>query len=253
MINTDWLAGTIGLEWYLGLTPLNLTRTQVKQSLRAEEYVKTRAKSWVAARKPSKLIPGKLPLSGYDMVVTALHNPLHSPPDISGLEGELVITLLTKYMEIGFYLQKQLPTTKLSSGFIAREVTPAISDQTRFMWSCNAINDVRIIFDMLDAGALTKIEADAFKELFPDLALFTATTYLEESINFLYSSQAPTLTSWQALGLSALMGAPISDFSDVMTWQAGYNGPSGPGRPPSKAPDLASANATDTQRKDIPR
>lgn len=253
MISSDWIAGTIGLDWYLGLSPLKMTATQMARALKAEEYVKNRAKQWISTRKPGKITMGGLKLGDYDAVTTALQNPLHSPPDISGLTGDIQMQVLIKGMEIGFYLQENLPSTKLSGGIIAREVTPPISDQTRFMWACNAINDVRRIYDLLDAGALTVVEANAFKTLFPDLAMVTATSYLEAMINFIYSEEIPTIASWQALGLSALMGTPITDFNDVLTWQAGYSSTKGPGRPPSQAPDLANQSATDSQRKDFPR
>lgn len=253
MISTEWLTGTIGLATYFGQKPIKMTQSQVTQALKAETYITQRAKSWAAAKRPGQLPKDMLGIADYDMVITALGTPELAHPDISRLPSNWQLDFVTAFMDIGYYLQSQQPAVKMSGGFIAREIEPPSSDKSRFMWACNAINDIHNIYDLFDAGALTVIEADAFKQLFPETALFTATEYLKAAIEYIYNNEKPTMASWQLQGLSALMGVPMADFQDVAGWQMGYDRPKGPGRPPlSKPLNIAKAQLTDSQQLDSP-
>lgn len=250
---TEWLTGIVGLNSYFGGVPLVVTKAQINQALTAQKYVDNRIKSWMEAKKPAKFIPGEFTLADYDLVISALQTPKISHPNMTRLDPSLQLDFYTAFLDIGYYLKKNQPAVVLSRGLVAREVEPPTTDKSRFMWACNIINDVKYIFDLLDSGALTPVEADVFKELFPDIAAYTATACITAAINFIYDNDKPTLSSWQLQGLSALMGVPVSDFNDVLTWQAGYNPTKGPGRPPSQAPNLAGQAATESQRKDFPR
>lgn len=253
MLLNEWLAGTIGLSAYFGIKPVTVSKSQITQAMNAEKYILTRIRSWVAATKPSKFEIGDISMADYDLIVSNMQSPQLAHPDMSRIDPSMQVDFYTAFLDLGYYLKEIRPAVAHSGGLIAREVEPPSSDKARFTWACNIVNDIKYVFDLLDAGALTGVEADAFRRLFPETALFTASTCLQEIIGFIYSKEKSTLASWQLSGLSALMGVPITDFNDVLTWQAGYNPTKGPGRPPSQAPNLAGQAATDSQRKDFPR
>ncbi len=253
MISSEWLTGTIGLEAYFGLKSPKVAPTQLKQALRAETYIQNRADAWANSKRPARLESNPIPLTQYDQIITSLNHPYQAHPDIRAIPHEFSLDFLTAFLDIGNYLQQHEPSLKISQGFLGREIEPPDSDKIRFLWICNMINDLRRVFDLLDSGALTHVEATTFKELFPETALLTAVTYLRTGINFIYDKQKPTLASWQIAGLSALMGVPVADFNDVVAWQAGYDQSPGPGRPAVAKPvNLADSNLTDSQKLDSP-
>jgi len=252
MLSSEWLVGTIGLSAYFGMKRPGITQAMVSQALQVEKYVKRRAEAWAAAKKPAKLVEMKLNENDYDMIVTALQNPNQAQPDISSLPTDMALDFLTAFVDIGYYLHENMPSLQLSGGLIAREIEPPSSDKTRFVWSCNIINDVRLMFDLLDSGAVTEIEGKAFTTLFPEIAMLTAVTYLKTAINFMYDNEKPTMASWQLQGLSAMLGVRLTDFSDVLGWQVGYD-EKGPGRPVgAKTVNFAKSNLTDSQKLDSP-
>ena len=250
---TEWLVGGIGLLEYFGNSPVQLKSSVVRRALKGDEYIQTRAKAWASSKKPEKLPKLPFNVGDYDQLVTALHLPQIAQPDISRVDDQYSMDIVCHFMDIAAYLAEKEPALKISRGFIAREIEPPDSDKARFVWACNILDDVTLIFDLLDAGALTVVESDVFRTLYPEIAFATAKAYMLAAISYIYDEQKPTIASWQSVGLSALMGVPVSDFNDVMTWQAGYSPTKGPGRPPSQAPDLAGQSATDSQRKDFPR
>lgn len=246
MIMADWLTGTMGIYAYFGMSRLKVTKAQLIQAMKAEDYIKSRAKAWAASKKPAKMEKMPISFKDYDMIVTALQHPYQATPDLSAIPDDLALDVVAKFLDITHYLHEHQPALMISGGLIGREIEPPTSDKTRFCWACNAINDVRIVYDLLDSGALTGIEADAFKTLFPDMAMFTAVSYLKEAINFMYDNEKPTMASWQLQGISALLGVPMADFNDVVSWQMNYD-QQGPGRPPSSVPDFATDSMSDMQ------
>jgi hypothetical protein len=250
----DWVVGTIGLSSFFGEHKIKITKHNLAQALQEDKIIAKRAKEWAASNKPAKFIPPKLNNNDYDRIVSSLHVPQVAQPDISQLDPDSQLDVLAGFIDISNYLAEKEPAVRLSGGFISREIEPPDSDKSRFMWSCNIINDVTSIFDLLDSGALTAIEAEVFRELFPDLAMKTAKAYITAAIDYVYYNKKPTIASWQAVGLSALMGAHITDFQDVIGWQMNYDGGSGPGRPSGpKAPNLSGANITDSQKLGEPK
>ena len=253
MSTPEWIVGTIGLQDFFGVRPIRLTKPQVLQALNVEKYIKGRAKVWADSKKPAKLPKLPFNVSDYDQLVTALHLPDSAQPDISQVDEEFQLDIAAQFIDISHFLASQEPALRMSQGFISREIEPPDSDKARFVWTCNILEDIHLVYDLLDAGALTQVEATAFKTLYPETAFLTAKAYMSSAIDYVYDEEKPTIASWQALGLSALMGVPVSDFQSVLTWQAGYSSTKGPGRPPSQAPNLAGQAATDSQRKDFPR
>lgn len=253
MQSTEWLVGSIGLLKYFGHAPVQITSSAIRRALKGDEYIKSRAKTWAASKKPAKLPKLPFNVGDYDQLVTALHLPQLAQPDISRIDDGYSMDVVCHFMDIAAYLTEKEPALKMSQGFIAREIEPPDSDKARFVWACNILDDVNLVFDLLDAGALTVVESDVFRTLYPEIAYETAKAYMLAAISYIYDEQKPTIASWQSVALSALMGTPVSDFNDVLTWQAGYSSTKGPGRPPSQAPNLAGQAATETQRKDFPR
>ena len=246
MIVTEWIMGTIGFAALFGQAPIKITPRQVKQALLCGNYIKTRATAWANSSRPAKIPSFGITAKDYDSVINLVTSE-KAAPNLSTVPDDLSLDVLVQFLEVQAYLVSISPAIKVSQGLFGREIEPSTTDKSRFCWSCNTINDIRIIFDLLDAGALTNVEAEAFKTLFPNIAMEVAVQYLTTTIDYIYTNEKPTMASWQLQGISALLGVPMADFNDVMQWQGGYE-QQGPGRPPSsKAPDFAKDSMSDMQ------
>jgi hypothetical protein len=243
----EWLLGTIGLDGYFGFRPIKITKSQLNQSARYQELLKRRAQQWAASKKPAKFQKPKYSERDYDLLVTALMSPEKALPDLTFVPDNLSADIVSTYLNISYYLYSVQPATKISKGFLGREIEPPSSDKMRFVWACNAIDSIEFVLNLLDQGALTPAEANAFTSIYPDVAADTAVAYLKEAVNYMYDNEKPTMASWQLQGISALLGAPVADFNDVMQWQSGYE-QQGAGRPPeTKSPNIAQFNMSDMQ------
>lgn len=252
-IQSDFLTGILGLSAYFGMKRIKITSAMIAESSNIEKTVRTRAKAWAGMTRAGKFTPSTLRVGDYDNIIAALESPYQANPDISGLPLDMQTDVVVKYLDIRGWLEDNRPALKFSQGVVAREIEPSETDKTKFIWSCGMIDNVRRIFDLLDSGALSLPEALAFKDLFPELALFVAQEYLRATIDYMYNEKKPTLSGWQLVGLSALMGVPTTSFDDVLQWQSGFDQGGGPGRPASdKTPNLAQPNLTDLQKLDNP-
>jgi hypothetical protein len=173
-------------------------------------------------------------------------------PDISGLDEELQLEFIAQYLDIRGWLNLHQPAVKLAGGMIAYELPASDTEKLKFLWSADILNNPSKIMDLLDAGCLTEVEAMAARDVYPEYTLEIVLQYVQASINYIIENPYSALSGWQLAGLSALAGAPVKSFGDVMAWQGNY--PSNkPGRPEgSKAPNLAKSNVSDMQALGVP-
>ena len=253
MISIDWIAGTIGLPVYFGRKPLKITKSKLIEATKIGDIIGQRAKAWAEATRPGKRLPPMISMCQYAVISSAVKDPSSFHPDLAAAPEEVQADLLARFIDISYYLKDKEPATLLSQGLIAREIEPPATDKARYLWACSMIDNVGRIFDLLDVGAVTLAEADALKVLFPDLAMEIAVAYLRAAIEFIYTKNKPTLASWQLQGLASLLGVPLTDFNDVVMWQANFDTNQGPGRPSQKAPNLAENAFSDMQQLGIPK
>jgi hypothetical protein len=251
-LDTEWLCGTAGLPFYFGTKRLKVTQKFLADAQKADKIIRERAKTWVNLRSPAQPPKAKYTVGDFDEVVAALDNPMDANPDLTQVPADLQVDFIAKYLDVRMWLYDHQPAIKFSSGLIAREIPPADSDKSKFMWSVNVLDDVTRVFDLLDAGCLAPSEAMALRDVYPEFIMILMVTYLKATVDYLYKNQYGALSGWQLAGLSALAGVPITSFQDVMTWQMNYE-PTGPGRPQgSKAPNLAKNEASDMQALGVP-
>lgn len=252
MLETEYFTGLLGIKYYFGVGRAKSVQPAMAESAKIRKTIRSRAKAWVEQKSPNQPPKAEITSKDYDSLIELLDNPMDANPDISKVPQNLQADVIAKYVDIRSWLENNQPAIKFSSGLIAQEIPPPDSEKTRFMWAANIINDVSSVFELLSAGCITPVEAQAVRELYPEVCLEITTRYIMAAIDYLQKTPFGALSGWQLAGLSALAGVPITSFQDVMLWQTNYE-PTGPGRPSgSKAPNLAKNEATDMQALGVP-
>ncbi len=252
MLYYDALLGQLGLKSFFGNKTPRITQGMMRSADGITKTIKNRANNWVNLKKPQQPPKREYKLPEYDLLVAALDNALNANPDISGLSEELQTEIIAQYLDVRGWLTLNQPAIKMAGGLFAYELPASDTEKLKFLWAADIINNPLILFDLLDAGCLTEVEAMAAREIYPDLTLEIVLQYIEATIEYLIDTPYGALSGWQLAGLSALAGAPVKNFSDIMAWQGNYPN-NQPGRPTgSKAPQVAQANVTDTQAVSAP-
>jgi hypothetical protein len=252
MLYYDALFSQLGLKTFFGNKRPKVTQSMIKHAENIEKTITARAKAWVNLRSPKQPPKKEYTLPEFDLLIAALDSPLDANPDISGLDEELQLELVAQYLDIRGWLNLNQPAVKLSGGLFAYELPASDTEKLKFLWAADILNNPMILFDLLDAGCLTEVEAMAAREVYPDLVMAIVLEYMQATIQYLIDTPYGALSGWQLAGLSALAGAPVKSFSDIMAWQGNYPA-NRPGRPEgSKAPQVAMANVTDTQALNAP-
>lgn len=244
----DWLVGHAGMPFFFGSKRLKLTQDKVKQAANIDKLIKNRAKNWVDLKRPVQPPKANYSIQDYDTVITALDNPIDANPDISQVPEEMQLDFIAKYLDVRAWLDAHQPAIKFSGGLIATELPPADSDKSKFMWAVDVLDNVTKLLDMLDAGCLTAIEAQAVREVYPDFTMGVIVAYVQAVIDYLVNNQYNAISGWKLASLSALAGVPITSFQNVMAWQANYE----EAGTATKSPNLAQSHLTEPQKLEAP-
>lgn len=246
-LQSEYLAGTLGISAYFGMSKIKITQSDLVAADKFEQTIKIRAKQWVSLKKPAQPPKPKYTMSDYDNLLVGLDNPLIANPNLSVIPEEYHTDFIAKYIDIRSWLYDNQPALRMSGGLVAQELPASDSEKSKFLWSVNVLDDITKIFDLLDAGCITHVEATAMRDVYPEFILALLTQYILASIDYLYENEYSAISGWQMAGLSALAGVPVLSFQDVMAWQGNYQN-NGPGRPEgSKAPNIAQSHTSDMQ------
>lgn len=244
----EWIMGHTGMPFFFGTKRLRLTQDKLRQAENIDKYIKQRAKTWVNLKHPAQPPTANYKIGDYDKVIAVLDNPMDANPDITQVPEEMRLDFIAKYLDIRAWLDAHQPAIKFSGGLIATELPPPDSDKAKFMWAVDVLDNLTKVLDMLDAGCLTPIEAQAVREVFPEFTMGLIVEYVHAVIGYLLENDFRAVSGWKLAGLSALAGVPITSFQNVMAWQANYETDG----TTTKAPNLAASNLTEPQKLEAP-
>lgn len=254
MLEIELIVGTMGLT---ALFQDKLPRYSQALLSRSSDVLKEfeRAAKSMSKRSGTGPMPeDDLDFSDYDRLQRMLLEDAEIVTVEEGLSSwpsELQLPLIVQIADVKSYLRNQLPLQQMSGTMAAKALEPSDSDKFRFLWQANLCNDIRRFSSLFTAGAITPIESQLMRTLFPEAHDFFVILVMDQLVQAVADGKADDWSGgWQNNAMSNLLGVPIASFEDVMNWQTGMAEKTA-GRPKSNSSiQLAKFNLTDNQKID---
>jgi hypothetical protein len=260
MIEIELIVGTMGLD---ALFKDKLPKYSPALLKRAAGALKEFDKA--AKQLSSRSTVDRLPKETYSFAeFSELQNLLQSDQEVDnmaqGLESwpsELQMPLIVQIADVKSYLQAQIPSQQMSSGLGATFLEPSDSDKFRFLWQANLVNDITNFGEVFLAGGITPLESAVMRTLFPMAHDYFIIAVMDELITAAVNKELDEWEGgWQKPSISALLGVPVTSFSDVLQNQTGMaekgvGRPKGPGSVQLAQLDLTTSQKVDTKTLDL--
>lgn len=254
MLEIELIVGTMGLDaLYRDKLPRYSQALLSRSSDALKEFEKA-AKSMSKRTTNDNMPEDTLDFSDYERLQRMLledEEILTVEEGLSSWPSELQIPLVTQIADVKWYLQNQLPLQQMSGTMVSQALEPSDSDKFRFLWQANLCNDIRRFSSLFTAGAITPLESQLMRTLFPEAHDFFVILVMDQLVQAVADGKADDWSGgWQNNAMSNLLGVPITSFEDVMNWQTGMAEKTA-GRPKSSSSiQLAKMNLTDNQKID---
>lgn len=252
MIEIELIVGTMGLENILADKLPKYSKTMLTKAGTTLKAFRDGAEEFARLNSPGKLPQESYGLKYFEKLSEDLQKEQEVVDSVAGLASwpeELQMEVSILVADIKAYLTEQLPQQEIMGTFAGMPVTPSDSDQFRFLWQANLIDDVRKFVDLLNSGAITPLESALMRTLFPQTHDYLVIEVMDQVLEATVSGKIYEWEgSWRKSALSGLLGIPVASFSDVAGFQTGMaektaGRPKGPG-----AIQIANMNLSTNER-----
>jgi hypothetical protein len=254
MIEIELIVGTMGLDKVLADKLPKYSKGLLDKAGSTLKSLKAGAADFATKNQPGSMPDETYGLSDYEELQEMLTGEQEIVDAVEGLaswptEFQMEVSVLVA--DIKAYLGQQLPQQQVTGSFSGTFVTPSDSDQFRFLWQANLIDDIRRFVDLLNSGSITPLESALMRTLFPQTHDYLIVEVMDKVLDAVVTGKADAWEgSWRKPALSGLLGVPIMNFSDVMGYQTGHEEKTA-GRPKqANAVQIANVNLTDNQKID---
>lgn len=254
MIEIELIVGTMGLEKVLADKLPKYSKSLLDKAGSTLKSFKAGAADFAQKNQPGKMPDETFGLSDFEDLQAMLTSEQEIVDAIEGLaswptEFQMEISVLVA--DIKAYLGQQLPQQQVTGAFSGTFIAPSDSDQFRFLWQANLVDDIRRFVDLLNSGSITPIESALMRTLFPQTHDYLVIEVMDKVLDAVIQGGTENWEgSWRKPALSGLLGVPIMNFSDVMGYQTGHEEKTA-GRPKGAgAVQIANVNLTDNQKID---
>ncbi len=255
MLEIELIVGTMGLRAIFGDKLPRYSKALLDRASTVLKSFETQAKSMAKQTSTGAMPSEEYDFKDYKELTKMLQDDqevLNAAEGLASWPSDLQIELITQIADVKIYLAEQLPLQQ-SAGFLSSEFLECSdSDKFRFLWQANLCEDIRGFGDLFLAGAITPIESQLMRTLFPGAHDFFVTLVIDQVLDAAVTDRlADWEGGWQKPAISALLGIPIDTFGDVMGWQSGMNEKEA-GRPKGAGSlQLARINQTENQAADF--
>lgn len=254
MIEIELIVGTMGLDMILADRLPKYSEALLKRASSVLKSFKDGAKVFSEAEEPQGLEDAELAYTDYADLAKKMLDDQDFVEMTEGLESwpsELQMEIMVQIADVKAYLTQQLPRQEIVGAISATPIEPSDSDKFRFLWQAELVNDIRGFVALLNSGAITPIESQLMRTLFPQTHDYLIVEVMDKVLDAVVSGKTDDWEgSWRKTALSGLLGVQVASFRDVMTWQTGMEEktagrPKGPG-----SVQIAGMNLTDSQKID---
>lgn len=260
MIEIELIVGTMGLESLFKDRLPKYSPALLKRAAGALKEFDRAAKQLSSLSNVSRLPKDEYTFTEYAYLQELLQLDQEVDNMAQGLESwpsYLQIPLMTQIADVKNYLHGQIPTQAMSSGLGAVFLEPSDSDKFRFLWQANLANDITSFGEVFLAGGITPLESAVMRTLFPMAHDYFVIAVMDQLINAAVNKELDSWEGgWQKPAISALLGVPVTSFSDVLQNQTGM-AEKGVGRPKEPGSvqlaqlDLTTSQKIDTKTLDL--
>lgn len=254
MIEIELIVGTMGLESILSDKLPKYSKALLDKASSTLNIFRRGAEDFAKMNQPGSLPDENYSLKTFEEITEKLLEDQEMLPVVESLASwpsDLQIELLVLLADVKAYLSAYIPANEVSGALMGFDVPVSDSDKFRFMWQANLVDDIRKFVDLLNAGAITPLESELMRTLFPQthdyLLIEVMDKMLEAAVDGSISSWEG---GWRKQALSGFLNVPIASFTDIMQFQTGMQQktagrPKGPG-----AVQMAQMNLTNNQKVD---
>lgn len=259
MIEIELIVGTMGLDNILADKLPRYSKSMLDKAGTTLKAFREGAEEFAKSNKPGKLPQERYGLKYFEQLVEALQTEqelLDIEEGLASWPSELQVEVIVLIADIKAYLSQQIPQQEVMGSFAGLPVTPSDSDQFRFLWQANLIDDIRKFIDLLNSGSITPIESAIMRTLFPQTHDYLVIEVMDKVLDATVSGKIYEWEgSWRKAALSGLLGVPIMSFSDVAQFQTGMaektaGRPKGPGAIQIAQTNLTTNEAQETRTLD---
>lgn len=254
MIEIELIVGTMGLDKVLADRLPKYSKSLLDKASTTLKDFKAGATEFATRNKPGSTPDETFGLKNFQDLSEKLLAEQELVDVVEGLASwpvDLQIEISVLVADIKAYLREQLPQSHVSGSFSGVFTEPSDSDQFRFLWQANLVDDVRRFSDLLNSGAITPVESAIMRTLFPQTHDYLLVEVMDKVLDAVVSGDSESWEgSWRKPALSGLLGVPVMNFSDVMGYQSGVEEKTA-GRPKQAGSvQIANVNLTDNQKID---
>lgn len=254
MIEIELIVGTLGLDKILGDKLPRYSKSLLDKAGTTLKAFKNGATEFADKDKPGSLPDETYGLRDYQDLAEKLQSEAEIVDVVEGLASwpsEMQVEIMVLIADIKAYLGGQLPQQQVSGSFSGVFTEPSDSDQFRFLWQANLVDDIRRFVDLLNSGSITPLESTLMRTLFPETHDYLIVEVMDRVLDAVVAKETESWEgSWRKPALSGLLGVPVANFQDVMGYQTGMAEKTA-GRPKEGgAVQIASVNLTDNQKID---
>ena len=260
MIEIELIVGTMGINALFKDKLPKYSPALLKRAASTLKEFEQAAKQLSEQSNVSRLPKDEFAFSEYQELVDLVNAEQEMLTVAEGIDfwpETLQIPLLVQIADVKMYLQSQVPTQVMSSGLGSSFLEPSDSDKFRFLWQANLANDITSFGDVFLAGGITPLESAVMRTLFPMAHDYFVIAVMDQLITAAVNKELDSWEGgWQKPAISALLGVPVTSFSDVLQNQTGMaeksvGRPKGPGSVQLAQLDLTTSQKVDTKTLDL--